>query len=298
MPSDLEHQDIAITYLKRNKDDHPEREALARDIEAFLRNEYGADPRLVNIRDMDDDPDFNGIVIGAGGDGLLLGSTYVFTNPDNRFLLVGAPGKSMAFYAQSNHMSYKEDLPRIMNSDYRVLPATRLRIRTADGTFESKNILNEVAIKERNTGQLFRYHLEVEGEDIYKQSMGSCSTIIFATPMGSTAWGLAAGGSIIYRKDSQEIAITPESPVNSVKAEPFNLDNLERDRLSFLAPGIFPLTCSISFTPRVESVLRKDGRWWSNDHFQAGTEFSVIEGDPLNLIILKEKGFYRMMRIQ
>ncbi len=297
MALDIKHKDIVITYLKRNESDHPEREALAREIEAFIRGGFGAEPRLVNIKDMDEDPDFRGIVIGAGGDGLLLGSTYVFTHPDNQFLLVGAPGKSMAFYAQSDHKRYVEDIPKILTGDFRVLLATRLKIRTNDRRYESQNILNEVAIKEHNTGQLFRYDLKVEGTDIFKHSIGSSSTIIFATPMGSTAWGLAAGGSIIYSKNSKQVAITPESPVNSIKAEPFNLENLERDRLSFLAPGIFPLSCTISFTPRVDAVLIKDGRWWSNDHFPADTTFEIIKGDPLNLIILKEKGFYRMMRI-
>lgn len=294
----MDTEDIVICYLKRHKDDHPERESLAREIEQFLRQEFDLEPRLVNIRDMGVEPDFDGTVIGAGGDGLLLGSTYVFTNPKNRFLLVGAPGKSMAFYAQTNYKQYRHDLTRMLGArEFHLLSVTRLRIRTTDGSFESSNILNEVGIKEQNTGQVFRYNLEIEGQDIYKHSYGSCSTILFATPIGSTAWNLAAGGSIIYRKDAPQIAITPESAVNSIKAEPFNLENLERDRLSFLAPGIFPLSCSIRFSPMVDAVLIKDGRWWSNDKFPAGTEFEICEGDPLNLIILKEKGFYRMMKI-
>lgn len=290
-------EDIVVCYLKRNEHDHPEREELAIEIAHYLREQLGLESRLVNIRDMEEDPDFLGTVIGAGGDGLLLGCTYVFTNPGNRFLLVGAPGKSMAFYAQTNHKQFRNDLMRMTQGEYHLLPVTRLRIRTEDGSFESANILNEVAVKESNTGQVFRYELEIEGQDIYKHSHGSCSSLIFATPIGSTAWGLAAGGSIIYGKDSKQVAITPESPVNSIKAEPFNLENLERDRLSFLAPGIFPLTCRISFAPKVDAVLIKDGRWWSNDHFPADTGFGIVEGDPLNLIILKEKGFYRMMRI-
>ena len=290
-------EDIVVCYLKRNDDDHPEREELAKEIANFLQEHQGLDPKLVNIKDMKEDPNFKGTVIGAGGDGLLLGSTYVFTNPENRFLLVGAPGKSMAFYAQTNYKQFRNDLVRMIHGEYHLLPVTRLRIRTEGGNFESSNILNEVAVKEANTGQVFRYDLEIEGADIYKKSYGSCSSIIFATPIGSTAWGLAAGGSIIYSKDSKQVAITPESPVNSIKAEPFNLENLERDRLSFLAPGIFPLTCRISFAPKVEAVLIKDGRWWSNDHFPADTCFEIVEGDPLNMIILKEKGFYRMMRI-
>jgi len=298
MSSNSISRNIVITYLKRNEEDHPEREALAKEIEAHIRDEYGIKPRLVNIKDMEEEREFSGTVIGAGGDGLLLGSTYVFTNPENHFLLVGAMGKSMAFYAQSNFKHFGKDLNRVLEEDYRVMPATRLRIRTTDGSYESPNILNEVAVKEGNIGQLFRYDLEIEGQDIYKHSFGSSSTIIFATPIGSTAWGLAAGGSIIYGKNSKQVAITPESPVNSIKAEPFNLENLERDRLSFLAPGIFPLTCKITLVPKVDAVLIKDGRWWSNDNFPADTEFSIVEGDPLNLIILKEKGFYRMMRIQ
>lgn len=284
---------IVVCYLKRNNDDHPEREALAREIVQHLRDRYGLEARLVNIKDLDEDRDFQGTVIGAGGDGLLIGSTHAFPNPENHFLLVGAPGKSVAFYAQSDFRNYKEDLRKVVEKNYHALSATRIRIRTTDGSYESPNILNEVALKEKNTGQMFRYDLEIMSTDIYKRSYGGCSTIIFATPIGSTAWGLAAGGSIIYGKDSKLIAITPESPVNSIKADPLNLANIERDRLSFLAPGIFPLDCSIIFKPKVDAVLIKDGRWWSNDHFPADTEFTIHEGDTMKLIRLKERGFYR-----
>jgi NAD kinase len=287
---------IVVCYLKRNEDDHPEREALAREIVDYLASEFGIEPRLVNLKDQGEgmeDREFRGIVIGAGGDGMLIGSTYSFPNPENHFLLVGAPGKSTAFYAQSDHRQFRQDLRKVIEQKYHILAATRIRIRATDGSYVSPNILNEVAIKESNTGQMFRYDLEITGQDIYKRSNGGCSTIIFATPIGSTAWGLAAGGSIIYGKDSKLVAITPESPVNAIKADPLNMANVERDRLSFLAPGIFPLGISFVFKPLVDAVLIKDGRWWSNDSFPANTEFTIEAGDPIKFIRMKERGFYR-----
>ncbi len=288
----MTEKEIVVCYLKRREGDHPEREQLAREIAAWLEKNYGLKLRLMNLKDLSREPEFSGIVICVGGDGVLLGGTHVFTNPQNHFLLVGAKGKSAAFYAQSDYQAYQEDLSWVMDGNYDMMGATRIRVVTRDGKFQSPSCLNELAFKERNVGQMFSYELEVEGKQIYRRSKGGCSTIIFATPCGSTAWGLAAGGSIIFEKDSRQLAITPESPVNSIKADPYNLANLERDRYSFLAPGIFPMDCSINFKPLVDTVLIKDGRWWNNDYFPAGTEFTITKGEPLNLVRLKEKGFW------
>ncbi len=45
-------EDIVVCYLKRNEDDHPEREELAREIVEYLREHQGLEPKLVNIKDL------------------------------------------------------------------------------------------------------------------------------------------------------------------------------------------------------------------------------------------------------
>ncbi|MHC1605157.1 MAG: NAD(+)/NADH kinase [Candidatus Methanofastidiosia archaeon] len=81
------------------------------------------------------------------------------------------------------------------------------------------NVLNEVVV--RSTSPIKMDHLQVEVDDEKYEVIGD--GVIVATPTGSTAYSLSAGGSIVHHQ-AQVFIITPISPLFR-KAHPYVVPN-------------------------------------------------------------------------
>ena len=78
--------------------------------------------------------------------------------------------------------------------------STELKVKTIDVTvtrFSDQEVfgLNEVLIHSGSYAQLMRYRLLIDDKTVYEQRSDG---LIVATPTGSTAYALSAGGSIIH----------------------------------------------------------------------------------------------------
>src|SRR5262249_39310435 len=78
----------------------------------------------------------------------------------------------------------------------------------ADGVHETHLGLNEVAVLSAGSLQMVHVDLEIDGEHVTTYSGDG---LIVATPVGSTAHSLAAGGPIL-KQDLEAFVITPISP--------------------------------------------------------------------------------------
>ena len=139
---------------------------------------------LKNFNDLVD------LIIVFGGDGTLLGAARKFINND--IPILGINMGTVGFLTDVNIENFESVIGDIFRGDY-VLEERSL----VEAKFSDQEVfgLNEVLIHSGSYAQLMRYRLLIDGKTVYEQRSDG---LIVATPTGSTAYALSAGGSIIH----------------------------------------------------------------------------------------------------
>ena len=161
-------------------------------------------PRDIRFSRMDRELPNADMVICFGGDGTLLHMAKAATRQGVPVL--GVNIGTMGFMAELESTELSE-LARIANDDYTIDNRMMLDVtvqRDRDIIFHDL-CLNDVAITKGAVARIV--HLEVKCDDIQAMECGG-DGIIVATPTGSTAYSLSAGGPIV-EPDAHSILITP-----------------------------------------------------------------------------------------
>ena len=157
------------------------------------KNLYSADDVKFDGVENVDLKNFNDLVdliIVFGGDGTLLGAARKFINSD--IPILGINMGTVGFLTDVNIENFESVIGDIFRGDY-VLEERSL----VEAKFSDQEVfgLNEVLIHSGSYAQLMRYRLLIDGKTVYEQRSDG---LIVATPTGSTAYALSAGGSIIH----------------------------------------------------------------------------------------------------
>lgn len=144
------------------------------------------------------------LCIAVGGDGTLLGVLDAALNSGSAVLGVNL-GK-LGFLATFTQEEAGKDLPALIKGNYGITERSILKCTTSRG--ESGYGLNDVVLKETEGRGLIRLRVSTDGNPV---SEYHCDGLIFATPTGSTAYNLSAGGPIIG-PEVRAIAMTPICP--------------------------------------------------------------------------------------
>ena len=139
-----------------------------------------------------------------GGDGTLLG--VLDASIHNQTKVLGVNLGKLGFLATYNPDQLIKDFASILDGDYTVEERSILKCQSNTG--ESAFALNDLVIKESENRGLIRLKVKSEQRLI---SEYHCDGLIFATPTGSTAYNLSAGGPIIS-PNVEAIAMTPICP--------------------------------------------------------------------------------------
>jgi len=152
--------------------------------------EKGTDLPLVTEKNGDDFPHQIDLLIVFGGDGTLLGAARKFIASE--IPLLGINLGTLGFLTDINIENFESVMQDILKGEY-VLEERSL----VEAHFSNKKVfgLNEILIHSGSYAQLMRYRLLIDGQMIYEQRSDG---LIVATPTGSTAYALSAGGSIIH----------------------------------------------------------------------------------------------------
>lgn len=173
-------------------------------------------PEMVAKKD-----DFFDLVITLGGDGTVLYVSSLFQRsiPPVMSFSLG----SLGFLTNFNYENFRQSLPRVINSKIRSKMRMRLCCRVfrkrrpnKDGSRPRKkftmaaeyHVLNELTIDRGPSA--FISMLEVFGDNSLL-TVAQADGLIIATPTGSTAYSLSAGGSLVY-PSVNAIAVTPICP--------------------------------------------------------------------------------------
>ncbi len=139
-----------------------------------------------------------------GGDGTLLG--VVREAARARVPVIGVNRGSLGFLTTFSADEARAHFADLLAGEYRIAHRSLLDCSTGPGQHDLA--LNDVLIKDEVNSRLVR--LEVfAGEELVTDYY--CDGLIFATPTGSTAYNLSAGGPLIHPA-ADVIAMTPVCP--------------------------------------------------------------------------------------
>ena len=150
------------------------------------------------------------LVITVGGDGTVL--KYLSYSPFHEIPVLPINTGSLGYITSISFYQLAESIAAILSGAFIYSSRTLLRARILDKYQNPKNhdnlfALNEIAISSCRAGLLAEIELQVGNSCIPLQGDG----IILATPTGSTAYSLAAGGPIVDA-EMEALVITPVSP--------------------------------------------------------------------------------------
>ena len=218
------------------------------------------------------------IVIVVGGDGTLLKTVHLFDGKD--LPILGINKGMLGFLTEFLPEEASAYLEEIIKGNYLKTKRSilELTLRRNEKQKMKKSFLNDVVISRGAVSHLIYVHIEIDGRFLCSFSGDG---LIIATPTGSTAYSLSAGGPIIS-PDIQNVYI-----INPICPHTLNI-----------RPLIIP-TCSII---KVNASSKFDNVLLTID----GQETSQIEGDDemiftgtdkyVHLITHPKRSFYDTLR--
>ncbi len=145
------------------------------------------------------------IVFAIGGDGTMLKA--VRDNIDHAKTYIGISAGHLGFMQTIE----PEDIPLLITAlkakTYSTISAPLLAARTKGSTDVIGYAFNDISI-ERNSPHAAKFSIHIGGSPGNFVGDG----VIFATPLGSTAYSLAAGGPIIDTRLQNVYVVTPNNP--------------------------------------------------------------------------------------
>jgi NAD+ kinase len=228
------------------------------------------------VHDLDDLGREADLAIVLGGDGTMLNIARIFAPCE--VALVGVNQGRLGFLTDISLETMYETISAILDGHY--VTEDRLLLQ-GEVHRDGKRVLevlafNDVVVSKGVEGNMAEMEVRIDGEFIYHQRSDG---LIIATPTGSTAYALSAGGPIVHPSLSV-ISLVPVSP--------HTLSNR-------------PIV--ISSDSAVEIIMRSNSD--ARVHFDSHSHFALCEGDcvlvkcyaeTVSLLHPVGHSYYRMLR--
>jgi NAD+ kinase len=220
------------------------------------------------------------LALVVGGDGTMLHVAREFA--PHGVPLVGVNLGRLGFLTDIPTNRMEDELARILDGDFKAEERILLEAEIVryDQVQHVANALNDVVINKGALARLIEFETWVEGEFV---SSTRADGIIVATPTGSTAYALSAGGPILH-PTLPAIVIVPICP------------HTLSDR---------PLT--IGSDSGIEIVMTATSRQSAHVTFDGQTSFAVYDGDrvrvrraarPATLLHPSRRSHYEVLRVK
>ena len=193
-------------------------ESLAKqEISLFIDESSKYQNKSIENKDHKSFTDIVDLIIVFGGDGTLLNSARLYL--EYEIPILGVNMGNVGFLTDIKVDNFDESLKAILNGAYKIEERNLVSAQYNENHIYG---LNEVVIHSGAYAQLMRYRLNVNSKVVYEQRSDG---LIIATPTGSTAYALSAGGPIIH--PSLDVwTILPMLP-QSLSSRPFIISSNE-----------------------------------------------------------------------
>ena len=169
------------------------------------------------------------VVAVLGGDGTMLSAVHLFPGVP----LLGLNLGSLGYLASVEEANFDGAIAALAEGRYSISRRTALKVRGVSA-------LNDVVIARGVSGHVIRLDFSVDGEPVTRFVADG---LVIATPTGSTAYSLAAGGPVLMPA-SQSLVGTPVCP-HALSSRPLVLKDSVRMEVSVEVreegdePGVF-----------------------------------------------------------
>lgn len=179
----------------------------------------------VNAEIFDENKHYD-VVVSVGGDGTILRIARACAFSESPIL--GVNKGTVGFLTETEPNDFYNALAAVKNREFFLERRALL-----DATVKDKHYyaLNDVVLTRSGGGRLINMEVRVADELIDKFA---CDGYIAATPTGSTAYSLSAGGSVIA-PNTPVIALTPINP-HTLRTRPAVVGSFEKTTMTYTGP--------------------------------------------------------------
>ena len=212
------------------------------------------------------------LAVSLGGDGSMLRAVTAVA--DDGVPVLGVNYGSLGYLTGIEPEAAPQAIEQFLAGDYSIEERIRLRCQLGDGTEVSA--LNEAIVEKVDSGRTVHLAVHIDGE--YFTSYAA-DGLIAATPTGSTAYSLSAGGPILA-PTMQALILTPVAPHTLF------------DRSLVLLPSS---KLVIEVLGHRTAAVAVDGR--SLGELGEGGSLAVSVSDrPARLVTLGQRGFHQALK--
>lgn len=167
---------------------------LTRD-ESRLKLVFKQIPKNVSFIDEDKYHNFSDLILSLGGDGTLIGVCRQSTKHSPP--IFGVNMGRLGFITEFSKSEFFDELDEVIKGRMNLVKAQLYKIEIIDQgkSIESSFFLNDAVFNKNHISRMIYLTVENENEHIYDLSGDG---LIVSSPIGSTAYSLAAGGPIIH----------------------------------------------------------------------------------------------------
>lgn len=207
---------VSINYRPGDEDSQPLLHEIigylkSRDIRVMVQDhpEMRKEPCVSCITDMPDYVSEADLVIVVGGDGTFLRTARLFAEKGTP--IFGINRGRLGFLTEFNPSEYRHHLDEILEGRYETVDRSMLEahLRSANGEERVISCINDAVISKGAFSRSIRLELSVDGHYMNRYSGDG---LIVATPTGSTAYSLSAGGPIVVPSWTGVFLVTPICP--------------------------------------------------------------------------------------
>lgn len=212
------------------------------------------------------------LAVSLGGDGSMLRAVTAVA--DDGVPVLGVNYGSLGYLTGIEPGTASEAVEQFLAGDYVIEERIRLRCRLGNGTEVS--VLNEAIVEKVDSGRTVNLAVHIDGEFFTSYAADG---LIAATPTGSTAYSLSAGGPILA-PTMHAVILTPVAPHTLF------------DRSLVLLPSSELVIEVLGDRPAAVAV---DGR--SLGELGEGGSLTVSVSDqPARLVTLGQRGFHQALK--
>lgn len=167
------------------------------------------------------------VMISFGGDGTLLAAAHMVFGSD--IPIMGVNVGHLGFLAEFSMSMLDEAIMDVLKGNYRIVDRTTVEAVVGEHTFVG---LNEILLEKAAASSMITVRAFVNDHHVADYRADG---VIVATPTGSTAYSLAAGGPIMV-PSARTLCLTPISP-HTLTLRPLIVQDDAEIRFELPAPG-------------------------------------------------------------